>query len=66
MEKKPCKKFGVVFIRSRKVMKLQSSESRVRDATPANVQNISHGFLYIFLLILWKKNQFHGRFDHFS
>ena len=41
MEKKPCKKFGVVFIRSRKVMKLQSSESRVRDATPANVQNIS-------------------------
>ena len=40
-KKKPCKKFGVVFIRSRKVMKLQSSESRVRDATPANVQNIS-------------------------
>ena len=41
MGKEPCKKFGVVFIRSRKVMKLQSSESSVRDATPANVQNIS-------------------------
>ena len=63
MEKEPCTKFCGILVSSHEVTKLQSFESPVSDAVPANVQNISSLAFFGYFYWFYEKRTFSWTYE---